>query len=393
MMRRVAFVLAGAILAALAVVAAGAAWLRGQEPVAALPRQRPGELASVVELRQERWRDRKILHVALDGGAIGRVRFVVSLPDPLPDHPVPVVIVLGGMGAGSDAIRELTEVGGDPGPNAIIGYDWPLPRRLPGLLEMALRAPALRRQALSVPGQVDALLRWASQEPWADTARVSLLGFSFGAFAAPAVQRLAEERGASVRWTVLGYSGAPIGAVIAGHPKVRPRWLASGLGSVADLLLRPVEPSFHLPHLHGHFLVVEAGSDRLIAPAAAERVRELTPQPRSVVLVEGDHMGIGPNTQGLLRQVIEVTRAWLVAQGGLDPRRPRGRSPGSRHRSTAARSRASASSQRREICSSARRASARARGSISQHRSRAGPPSPRRTSPAPASTPRCFAIA
>ena len=258
-MRRATFVLAGAILAALAVAAAGVAWLRGQEPVAALPRQRPGELASLVELRQERWRDRKILHVALDGGAIGRVRFVVSLPDPVPDHPVPVVIVLGGLGAGSDAIRELTEVGGDPGPNAIIGYDWPLPRRLPGLLELALRAPALRCLAISVPGQVDALLRWASREPWADTARVSLLGFSFGAFAVPAVQRLAEERGASVRWTVLGYAGAPIGAVIAGHPKVRPRWLAPLLGSVADLLLRPVEPSFHLPHLHGHFLVLEAG--------------------------------------------------------------------------------------------------------------------------------------
>jgi hypothetical protein len=328
MTRRVAFQVAGAFLAALAVVAVGAARLRGQEPVVALPRQRPGELPSVVELRQERWRDRKILHVALDGGAVGRVRCVVSLPDPLPDHPVPVVIVLGGLGGGSEAIRELTEIGGDPGPNAIIGYDWPLPRRLPGLLGIALRAPALRRQAISAPGQVDALLRWASEEPWADAARVSLLGYSFGAFAAPAVQRLAEERGASVRWTVLGYSGAPIGAVIAGHPKVRPRWLASALGGAADLLLRPVEPSLHLPHLHGRFLVLEARSDRLIAPAAAERVRELTPQPRTVVLVDGDHMGVGPNTQGLLQQVVEVTRAWLVAQGGLDPRRPRGRSPG-----------------------------------------------------------------
>jgi dienelactone hydrolase len=255
----------------------------------------------------------------LDGSAVGRVRFVVSLPDPIPGRPVPLVIVVGGLRGGSNAVRELTAVAGDLGPNAIVGFDWPLPRD-PGPLDIALHVPTLRRHVLSVPGQVDALLAWASHEPWADGERVSLLGFSLGGFVVPAAQRLAEERGASVRWTVLAYAGAPIGAVIAGHPGVQPRWVASLLGSAADLMLRPVEPSLHLPHLRGRFLLLGAArADRLIAPAAAARMRELTPQPRTVVLIRGDHMGVGPDKHRLLAEVIRLTRSWLVEQGAIAP--------------------------------------------------------------------------
>jgi dienelactone hydrolase len=315
--KRAVAVISGAVLALVIAGAGVAAWLRYQEPIAALPRQPPEDPAAVRELRRERAGDRNLLHVVLDGSAVGRIRFVVSLPAPLPAHPVPVVIVLGSLRGGSNAIRELTAVAGDLGPNAIVGFDWPLPRDLT-LRDLALHAPALRRRVLSVPGQVDALLAWASQEPWGDAERVSLLGFSLGGFVVPAAQRLAEARGASIRWTVLAYAGAPIGAVIAGHPGVQPRWLASVLGSAADLLLRPVEPSFHLPHLRGRFLLLGAArADRLIAPAAAARMRELTPQPRTVVLIGGDHMGIGPDRHRLLGEVIRLTRSWLIEQGAI----------------------------------------------------------------------------
>src|SRR5512133_215551 len=280
-MKRAVAVLSGAVLAAILGAGVVAAWLRHQEPFAALPRQPPEDPAIVRELWRERWRDRSLLHVALDGSAVGDVRFVVSLPEPMPAHPIPLLIVLGGLRGGSDAIRELSEVAGDPGPNAIVGFDWPLPEREPGLAELVLRSVAFRRGALSVPGQVDALLRWALQQPWADATRVSLLGFSLGGFAVPAAQRLVELRGGSVRWTVLAYAGAPIGSGVDGHPKLRPRWLASILGAAADVLLRPIEPSFHLPHLHGCFLLVGGRADRLVLPAAPARLRALAPQPPS----------------------------------------------------------------------------------------------------------------
>lgn len=314
-MRRATLVLGSILLAVALVLAATAAWLHRGDPLAALPRDTPSALA-VVEERREPAKGRTLVHVALEGESVGLVRLVASLPDPLPPGRVPVVIVLGGLRGGANSVRRIAGVA-DPGPNAIIGYDWPLPRD-PSIGEIVRRLPELRRSVLSVPGQVDAILAWAAQRPWADAERVTVLGFSLGALVAPAAQRLAQERGAAIRWTALAYGGAPIGAVIAGHPKAGPAWLRPALGRAADLLLRPIEPSLHLPHLRGRFLVMGAASDHLIAPAAAARMAELTPEPRTVVRIEGDHMGIGRERAKLLTRVVAETRAWLVEEGAID---------------------------------------------------------------------------
>ena len=320
-MRRVRMVTAWLLVAVLAAGIVAATWLRTRDPLAALPREDPAKVA-VAEEWSERWEGRTLLHVALDGGPVGRARIVVSLPDPMPRERVPVIVVLGGLRGGSDAIREIVRVAGDPGPSAFIGYDWPLPEREPSLAEIVRRLPEYRRDVLTVPGQVDAILAWASRQPWVDAKRVSLLGFSLGAFVAPAAQRLAQQRGAQVGWTILGYAGAPIGDVIAGHPDAGPPWLRPILGAAADLLLRPVEPSLHLPYLRGRFLVLGATGDRLVAPAAARRLAELTPEPRTVVVVEGDHLGVGADRSKLLRHVIEVSRAWLAEKGAIEPDPP-----------------------------------------------------------------------
>jgi hypothetical protein len=311
----------GGILAAVGALGALAAVLaswRLQEPLAALPRD-PPDAISVVEESRERWQGRVLLHLAMRGETLGEIRFVVSLPDPVPEEKVPLVMVLGGLSGASRSIRSIGEVAGDPGPNAFIGYDWPLPRDAPALHEMALRLPALRRAVLSVPGQVDAILAWACRQRWADQERVSLLGLSLGAFVAPAAQRLVQARGGEVRWTILGYAGAPIGAVVAGHPGVRPAWMAGAAGAAADLLLHPVEPSVHLPHVRGRFLVLRAGKDRLIAEAAAERLTALTPEPRTSVVVDGDHMGVGRDRWKLLERVVGLSRSWLEAEGAIAP--------------------------------------------------------------------------
>lgn len=321
-MRRAALVLGSVLLVVAAAFAIAVAWLRRGEPLAALPRE-PSELR-VVEERREAWQGRTLVHVVLQGEAVGRVRFSVSLPDPLPAGRVPVVVVLAGLRTGSKSIREISKVLGDPGPNAFVGYDWPLPTRVT-VGEIVRRVPRFRRDVLSVPGQADAILAWAAERPWADRERVTLLGFSLGALVAPAAQRLAQERGAAIGWTVLAYGGAPIGAVIAGHPKAGPAWLRPALGRGAGLLLRPVEPSAHLPRLRGRFLVMGAASDHLVARAAAERLAGLTPEPRTVVRIEGDHMGVGPEKAKLLARVVAETRAWLLGQGAIDVPHDEGR--------------------------------------------------------------------
>ncbi len=318
-MRRAAVILGGTLVVVVLGVAGTAAWLASRDPLASLPRVTAANRPAVVEEWREPWQGRTLLHVVLDDAAVGRIRFVVSLPDPLPRAPMPIVIVLGGLQGGSEGIREVTKLAGDPGPNAFVGYDWPLPSREPSIPEIVRRLPELRRSVLSVPGQVDAVLAWTSEQAWADPARASLLGFSLGAFVLPAAQRLAQERGAAIRWTIVAYAGAPIGAVIAGHPHAGPALLRPVLRAATNSLLRPVEPSFHLPHLRGRFLVLGATTDRLIARAAAERLEELTPEPRTIIHIEGDHMGLGPEKRKLLARVVYVSRTWLVEQGAIDP--------------------------------------------------------------------------
>jgi hypothetical protein len=319
-MRRIALALGVVLLAAAVALGAAAAWLGTRDPLASLPKDDPAALEVTGE-RAEASHGRTLLHVALRGRAVGDVGFVVSLPDPMPSRRIPLVVIVDGLGGGADPVRAMSEVAGDAGPNAFVGYDWPLPAREPAHSEVVRRLPEYRRDVLSVPGQLDAILAWGTRQAWADPARVSLLGFSLGAFVVPAAQRIAAEHGVAIRWTALAYAGAPIGAVIAGNPHT-PRWARPVIGAPVDLLLRPVEPSNHLPHLRGRFLVLGATSDRLIARAASERLAALTPEPRTIVWIEGVHMGLAPDKRELLARVVHLTRAWLVEQGAIDPSAP-----------------------------------------------------------------------
>lgn len=163
-LRRAAVVVASILLAVAAAGALAAAWLRSGDPLAALPRAVPAGVRVAEEWRERR-QGRTVVHVSLDCAAAGRASFVVSLPEPMPAGPVPIVVVLGGLRGGSDSIREITEVGGDPGPSAFIGYDWPLPTREPSVSEIVLHAREFRRDILSVPGQVDAILSGRPASP------------------------------------------------------------------------------------------------------------------------------------------------------------------------------------------------------------------------------------
>jgi hypothetical protein len=303
-------VLARLLLVLLFAAAALLAWLLLRDPLAALPRPDPEPRATIE--RQERRGDRSLSFVRLDTAELGPVRLVVDRPSPLPGERLPVLLVLGGLASGERNIGWITEIGD----NAVIGYDWPITTAMPQGLDLLAALPELHRRTLAIPAQIATALGWLARQDWADPDRISLLGFSLGALAIPAAQRLAP---APIGWTVLAYGGAPIGALVAANPHLRPDWARPLLGAFADLALRPVEPSAHLPYLQGRFLVLEGSDDAFVPARTAARLRAATPEPKRVVRFEGGHMGVGPGQLELLARIIAESRAWLVAEGATNP--------------------------------------------------------------------------
>jgi dienelactone hydrolase len=310
-MKRALLGLVGAVLIGLAIVAIPP-W---SDPVGSLLRAAPGDASR----RPGEPRDgRRVQHVALADTGLGPVGFTLSLPDPLPAGRLPLIVVLGGAGTGEHNIRAIDRAGD----NVVVGYDWPFPAVLPKGFAAVARIPSLRRQALAVPGQVGAMLRWLDAQPWADGGRISLVGFSLGAIAVPAAERVAGLDGTAIGWTVLAYGGAGLDRLVEGDQRLRPAWARPMLGAAVERLLRPIEPALHLPHLAGPLLILAADQDTIIDPAAAARLEALAPEPKTLLRTEGGHIGTGADRQALLDKAMALTRDWLQAQGATNPPAP-----------------------------------------------------------------------
>lgn len=308
------FVLAlTAIGVALALAAWGWTWVgRGGDPLLWLPRA-----AAEPQVTAQQWfpRGDRILHaVTLDDPRLGRFRFVVSLPNPMPDEKLPIVFVLGGLGTAEENLAPVTA----PGANVLIGYDWPIPTFLPEPLAMLGEVERWRSIIEVIPGQLSAVLRWAAAQPWGDRERISLLGVSLGSLAVPATARMAAEVGVAPRSIVLAYGGAPIARLVANHPELEGQSFAPLLGFAAGEVLRGIEPTAHLGSMPGETLVIGSRTDRLIPTDAAETMATLAPDPKQIIWMQGDHIGIGPQQQETLAAVMRQATAWLLERRAIN---------------------------------------------------------------------------
>lgn len=316
MLRRMARWFGLSVVVAVLLLAAFAFYLRhpSGDPIAVLPQNQEPVRATLLEEFHED--DRLIQRHRIEDPALGEVGLVVSLPEPLPEQPLPLVVVLGGLGSGLSTIRQLPPAGD----NIVVGYDWPLPDKLPRGVDFLRQGPALYERVLTVPGQIAAVIAWAAAQPWAEPDRISLLTFSLGAMAAPAAQRLLQAQGGQVAWTVLAYGGADLGSLAESHPRIRRHWVSPLVGWIADFYFGPLDPAVHLPHLSGRFLVIGGEDDGLVPEDAARLMEELAPEPKRVVRLVGDHIGVGGGQEALMAEILAVVESWLKEQGAVNPR-------------------------------------------------------------------------
>jgi fermentation-respiration switch protein FrsA (DUF1100 family) len=78
-----------------------------------------------------------------------------------------------------------------------------------------------------------------------------------------------------------------------------------------------------MPHLPGRFLLIRGEQDTQIPLRMAERLADLTPEPKEVVVLAAGHMG--PRDPELTARVVALSQDCLVRQGVMD--HLRGRTP------------------------------------------------------------------
>jgi dienelactone hydrolase len=250
--------------------------------------------------------------VILETSAEPPLRLALSLPENAGAGPMPVVILAGGLQTGRAALRHLPDLGR----NALVTYEYPLDAEAWRRASLPAQIVAARAAALAVPGQLAAAIRWTRAQPWADPARVSLVGVSLGALVLPAAQRLAAAHGAPVQASILAYGGTDLAAILrANYARERP-WLGP-VAWLCALGLRALEPAAHLPHLQGAFLLINGRDDARIPAGSAAGLRRLTPAPKEVAVLPSGH--IDADRQQRLDEILALSRRWLAGRQALAP--------------------------------------------------------------------------
>jgi hypothetical protein len=312
--RRVVALLAALALPLLAVgwVVALAASARFTDPLAALIR----EDGAWRVLRDSSYQalttggERRVFRdLVVDAGDAGTVRVTTSRPEEPVPRPLPLVFVLAGLRTGRDALAAAEH----HGPNLLVGYEYPYTQERWDESRKLDQLAVIRRAVLDVPAQVVRSAQRLAAEEGVDTSRTSLLGFSFGAFFVPAVQRLAMHEGSPFRGVVLGYGGVDIGSLLEHNIRLDWRPLRRFLAWLGATALDAMEPEHHLPHLGGRFLVIRGELDRQIPAELSRRLAELTPEPKTVVSLAEGHMG--PGNPQLTARVVRISQDWLIREG------------------------------------------------------------------------------
>ena len=262
---------------------------------------------------------RDILDVRLVDPDNAEVSFSVSLPKGHigvdTGEKLPTLVVISGFRSAHQNLERIPE----PGANAIISYDYPYAPREWKAASFLGRTLIARRVAYRLPDDVAGLMAWVRRQPWADPNRISLAGVSLGAVALPVIRRRASATGQTDGPSVIAFGGVDLQALAAANLKISPGWLRDIAAWAVWLMLKPLDPETHLTEISGPFLLINGSDDERLPPYSVARLRSLTPEPKTVITLDGPH--IDGNRPEIIEKTVRLARVWLVSKGALNPSR------------------------------------------------------------------------
>ncbi len=260
----------------------------------------------LVQVNQEK---RQYLHITFRRGKLDTFRVTISLPVNLKAKRLPVIVLLGGLEIGRKSLRYIPQQGA----NIVVAYEYPYRPRYWYDGTPVEQIPLIRRSVLAVPAQVTQLIIWLRQQNWADTTRISVLGYSFGALAVPAVLRVMNAHHLQPAGVIMAYGGSNLYEILKANLKTIPSIFRPFLARAISLALLPLEPAKHLPYLQGPFLLINGKFDRQIPEKSWRELHRLTPAPKDTVVLAEGHLH--PKKKTLILKVIKESYQWLKHHG------------------------------------------------------------------------------
>ncbi len=254
---------------------------------------------------------RRCLDVTVGFEDAPALRFAVSLPEAAVTGGTPALILAGGFETGREALKYLP----DPGPNAVITYEYPVDKQRWKQAGKFGRLIILRSAATTVPRQLALLLGWVRGQPWTDPERISLVGVSLGALLLPAARRIAEVAGEPSGPTIMAFGAVQLNRLVEANLKVEPFWLRAALADLAGLAVRAIEPASHLGAMKGELLLINGSRDKLIPVELARALHALAPEPKRVVMLPLGHLY--PGEREVLDRILTISRDWLLELGAV----------------------------------------------------------------------------
>ena len=294
---------------------AWAIWQRTRDPIKALDHglfdievKRDYTYEFELETEKRYYSEMILYHKNVDS-----IRVTISFPQQIPSEGLPVLIILGGLEIGRESLKYIPQ----PGNNILIVYQYPYSPQYWYDGAKINQIPAIQRAVLIVPAQVEALARWTRYQPWSDKSRVSVSGYSFGAFFVPAVYHLAAVHDFDLGPGVIAYGGVDINQLLRHNMNFLspvPRMLVAWVASTA---IYPGEPASHLPHMKSDFLLINGRNDHQIPEESYNRLHQLTPEHKTVMILDTGHMH--PRNPELTLRLVQLSRNWLVEKNAVNP--------------------------------------------------------------------------
>lgn len=241
--------------------------------------------------------------VIIETNDFGTIKFSISYPQNI-TKTEDVLILLDGLETGRKSLKYIPHLEN----YVIIGYEFEKKLHRLRQKDVLLHLPSTRKAVLDVPFQIISIVKWVENQKWYSKKKPIIIGVSFGAMFVPAIFHLAEINNIKLGDGIMAFGGAGLYDIFYMNLK-NYKALRKPLAFLAAQIFKPIDPIYHLPYIHGKFLIINGTQDENIPIIAAQRLQKLTPEPKTIINIDTKHLD--PNRQEIINDVVEISLKWL----------------------------------------------------------------------------------